>query len=131
MGTSTVQQAEHQGSPRLPANLSKSFHSFSDDWMQDIFMAARDATEGLRWWRTTKRDCKPLWCLGNFRRCLENLVRAPRALAGSGRARLSAAPAALPQQCHYDKCFSFLSKRYSRAAASTMSQWNWGSHCQE
>lgn len=60
VGTSTVQQAEHQGSPQLPADLSKSFYSFSDDWMQDIFMPARDATEGLRWWRTTKRDCKPL-----------------------------------------------------------------------
>lgn len=29
VGTSTMQQAEHQGPPRLPADLSKSFYSFS------------------------------------------------------------------------------------------------------
>lgn len=85
-GWGPLQQAEHQGSPQLPADLSKGFYSFSDNWIRDIFTPARGAAEGLRWWRTTKRDCKPLgWCLRNFGRPSENLVGEPWALAGSGR----------------------------------------------
>lgn len=83
VGTSTKQQAEHQGPPPAPSrHFQKLLFFFCGMW--DIFMLARDATQGLMWWRTAKTDCKPLgWCLRNFRRPLENLVGAPWALAGS------------------------------------------------